>query len=218
MENQSPSSLPSSSEENVNEYQIVDVITCARCGSLSAHGLSDMQIAAALFLSDEQILAARKSTAFKKKYAEDAETAIQAQIDRDDGWDAVEERAIKNVLESLEYNRDPKYALGAAAIANKAIRRKGSATDPKVLDNSQPQTNIIVLSMNKTYIQKNDNRQINVPQRDVEQPQRRSDLPTPKAVAELLAPVKEVEKKQLSTVEQYFAEAGVVFDGEGGAG
>lgn len=202
------------SAEPVNEYLIVDALTCARCGSLSAHGLSDGQISAALFLSDEQILAARNSTAFKKKYAEEAEAAIQAQIDRDEGWDGVEEKALKAVLETLDYNRDPKFALAAAAMANKATRRKGGQTDPKVIDHSQPQTNIIVLSMNRTFVQKN--QQINVGQRSADIPQKRSDLPSPKSVAELLAPVQDIKPKVLSEMEEFFEKAGVVFDGQGG--
>lgn len=201
--------------EQVNEYELVDEITCARCGSLSAHGLSDEIIAKSLLLTPEQVVSARNSTAFKKKYAEEAEASIQLQIDLADGWNGVEEKAIAHVLETLTYNKDPKYALAAAAVANKAVRRNGNGANPLIVDGSSQTTNIIVLNLNKNYVQKSgESKTVDITPRSATQPQRRSDLPTPKAVAELLAPVQMIKEEKLSDIERYFKEAGVVFDKE----
>lgn len=200
-------------EEIINEYALVDEITCARCGSLSAHGLTDQQIEKALLLTNEQVLSAKNSIAFKNKYGEEAEKQIQLQIDLADGWNAVEEKALAQVFETLQYNRDPKYALVAAQMANKAIRRQGSAQNPIVVDNSKQETNIIILNLNKNYANKNSEaKTIDVAPRDTTQPQRRSDLPSPKAVAALLAPVQIEQPKIMSDLERQFKEAGVVFD------
>jgi len=39
------------------------------------------------------------------------------------GWDAVETTAIGIVIDNLKWNKDPRFALAAAAQANKAVRR-----------------------------------------------------------------------------------------------
>ena len=45
------------------------------------------------------------------------------------GWDAVEDQAVTIVLQTLQANPDPDYALRAATVANKAVRR-GAGANP----------------------------------------------------------------------------------------
>jgi hypothetical protein len=216
--------IPSNSDgENAQETLIssVDGITRARAGSLSAHGLSDMQIADILLLSIEQVISIRGTDEFKKKYAEEADRAIQAQIDRDEGWDAVEEKSLEVLIETLKFNRDPKFALLAAKTANSAKRPSKEKTNaPHVIDpaaNNGGTTNIIVLNLNKNYTDKAAaaNSSIDITPRPEKIPQRRSDLPSPKIVENLLAPIKDKlgeTVKPLTELEQAFKDAGVVFD------
>ena len=197
-----------------NPAETVDAVTRARCASLSAHGISDRQIADVLLLTIEQVVAVKGTEEYITKYAEEAETAIKAQIDRDEGWDAVEQAALNSVREALKYNRDPKYALSAAALANKAERRTGQSKGPHVIDNSGQTTNVIVLNLNRNYVNKTQTDMVDVTPKVIDQPRKRSDLPSPKMVEQLLAPVLTSPKKELSELEQAFQNAGVVFDNE----
>lgn len=214
MTDNSPSNLPVEQEEN-SLISSVDMITRARAGSLSAHGLTGPQIADILLLSIEQISAIKDTVEFKKKYAEEAEKAIQAQIDRDEGWDAVEDEALGALLETLKFNRDPKFALIAAKTANSAVRQNKKHNAPHVIDNSKGgSTNIIVLNLNRNYVGGEAGRaQIELNARPTNIPQRQSDLPSPKIVEAMLAPVKENAAKPMNDLERMFRDAGVVFDG-----
>lgn len=195
------------------DFSSVDAITRARIGSLSAHGVPDLQIADILFLTSEQVVACKFSEEFKKKYAEVAEDQIQKQIDLAEGWDAVETKGLEQVLTTLDYNRDPKFALAAATMANKALRRKNQAGNAPVIDASQTgRNNIIVLNINKNYVQNvGESKTINLIERTRTQ-QKISDLPSPKHIDQVLAPVRIEKIKELSPLEEEWKRAGVVFD------
>lgn len=216
MEIEKPSNLSITAPNDALDYSSVDETTRARIGSLCAHGLSDLQIADILLLTQEQVTACHNSPEYKQKYAEVAEERIQRQIDLEEGWDAVETAGIAQILETLKHNRDPKFALGAAAIANKAIRRKNSNGNQIVLDNSRPQeNNVIILQLNKVYVNSStngENKTLDITPRKLEQPRQRSDLPSPKLVEEMLAPVRQNAPKQKTELEQLFEASGVVFD------
>lgn len=204
------------SNSSVQNYGNVDAVTRARVGSLSAHGLLDQQIADTLLLTLEQVVAVKDSEEFKKKYAEVADEVIQRQLDLAEGWDAVEEKALKHVLETLQFNRDPKYSLIAAKTANAAARRKNVGA-AKVIDASQTgNTNIIVLNLNQKFVSKTqtvDGAVLDVTPRTPQIERKVSDLPSPKIVDDLLMPVKQrQEKKLLTDLEMAFEQAGVFKD------
>jgi hypothetical protein len=62
------------------------------------------------------------------------------------GWDAVENQAIGIVLDNLRWNKDPKFALAAAAQANRAVRRGRSGN--QALNASNGARAVINLQMN----------------------------------------------------------------------
>jgi hypothetical protein len=198
----------------------VDAVTRARAGSLAAHGLLDTQIADMLLLSLEQVVSCRETEEYKLKYAEVANEQIQRQLDLEEGWDGVEEKAIEQVLSSLQYNRDPKFALIAAATANKAKRRGTDAVrNPRTIDGSAPGGNIVILNLNKTYINNNQGENkttatIDVTPRVENQQRKVTDLPSPKAVEELLAPVRQAKQKVLTELELAFEISGVFDDSD----
>lgn len=189
----------------------VDLVTRARVASLAARDVGDTAISDILFLTVEQVIAVKGTEEYKKKFAEVANELIQAQIDRDEGWDAIEEKALEAVLTSLEYNRDPRFALSAAALANKAERRRTNNRGPHVVDGAKQQTNVIVLQMNKTYVTQAVESGVGGNIKVIDQPQRRSDLPSPKQVEQLLAPVQSTVRKTKSELEAAFENAGVIF-------
>lgn len=198
----------------------MDAVTRARAGSLSAHALSDQEIADILLLSIAQINAIKDTLEFKAKYAEVANAVIQRQVDLEEGWDAVEEKALAQVFQTLEYNRDPRYALIAAKTANDANRRSTKKRDPRVIDNSKPQqNNTVILNLNKNYIvnktnEAGTNATIDLTPRVTATERKIADLPSPKDVENLLAPVKKSPDKVMSELEKAFEIAGVFKDDE----
>ena len=67
------------------------------------------------------------------EYTAAVETLSAEQLEQHDtlnrGWDAVEDQAVAVVLQTLQANPDPDYALRAATMANKAVRR-GAGSNP----------------------------------------------------------------------------------------
>lgn len=197
-------------------YETVDAVTRARVGSLAAHGLLERQICEVLLLTMEQVISCKESMEYKNKYAEVANELIQRQIDLTEGWDAVEEKAVAQVLETLEYSRDPKYALLAAKTANAAQRRSRAET-PKVIDGRQVNNSVIVLNLNRTFIKSTEGPAGNAAILDItpklieNQQQRRIDLPSPQAVENLLAPVMKegVKDKLLTELEKALDDSGI---------
>lgn len=198
----------------------VDEPTILRAASLSAKNLLDGQIADILLLTMEQMTAVKSSQIFKKKYAEEANEIIDAQIARSEGWDALEDEALAELIKTLRFNKDPKFLLAAAATANRAERRKRAGSEEvKVIDASQQTNNVIILTMNRNYIQQSgESRQLDITPRPTQIPLKQSDIPAPKLVDSLLAaPVEKGQEmsatnKQLSDIEKMAKAAGIVFD------
>lgn len=193
------------------------MITRARAGGLAAHGFLDSQIRDTLLLTDMQVAAIRESPEFKKKYSEVADEIIERQIDLDDGWDAIEDKSMAQILQTLEYNRDPKYALFAAKTAN-AAKRRTRQDDPRLTINGKTETNnIIILNLNKNFVKRVSNQEetagtIDITPKQIEaQPRRRVDLPSPSQVEEVLSPIRKRlgTDKLMTELEQAFEIAGV---------
>lgn len=76
----------------------------------------------------------------------------------DSNWDAVENLALQQVARELKVSPDPEYALRAAAVANKAVRRRREeaklAAQGALVANQQVNTNnIAILSLPKVFMQ-----------------------------------------------------------------
>lgn len=205
-------------EENARLIESVDAETRRRAANLCARGLTEMQISGVLLLSYEQVLAIKGTEEYKKKFSEEADRIIQEQFDRDEGWDAIETQSLEVLMQTLRFNKDPKFALLAAKTANTAERRSKNKSDPKILEAPAAgnQTNIIFLQLNKQYSQREGN-MIDVTARPVQIPLKQSDIPSPKLVEEILGAQKHVQGAQGNTeteLERMFRESGVVFDEE----
>lgn len=76
----------------------------------------------------------------------------------DSNWDAVENLALQQVARELKVSPDPEYALRAAAVANKAVRRRREeaklAAQGAAFANQQVNTNnIAILTLPKVFMQ-----------------------------------------------------------------
>ena len=198
-----------------------DAITRQRAGNLAAYGFIDTQIADTLLLNMDQVAAVMQTPEFHEAKSKALAERTQRQIDLEEGWDAVEEKALASILETLQYNRDPRFALGAAAIANKAVRRTPGGNG-KVI-NAAKAGNVIVLQMNNKFVQKvqqqsEDGEVVDVSPRPVTQiPKKRSDVPTPNAVSTLLGIVtanKMAEEVTVDATAEALRLAGIDFTGD----
>lgn len=75
----------------------------------------------------------------------------------DDNWDMVENLALQNVARELQLSPDPEFALRAAAVANKAVRRRREeaklAAQGALAQNLAVNTNnIAILNLSKNFI------------------------------------------------------------------
>lgn len=209
----------SDEEKTIAILETVDVNTRMRAAALSVKGLLDHQIAEVLLLSSEQLVAIKASAEFRKKYAEDANASIDQQIAMDEGWDTLEDEALANLLQTMKFNRDPKFMLQVAMASNRAERRARKKNDGvQIIDATKnQQTNITILNFNKSYITKaKENNAIDITPRPTEIPLKQSDIPAPKLVDKLLSPDEKKEisavNRQLSEIEKMALASGIVFD------
>jgi hypothetical protein len=144
--------MPPSVASNEFDWRQTDVRTRERVGELMAYGVLETQVADALLLDVSMVVAIKESPEYKRAFSRVSSEKMQLRIDVERGWDAVEERALENVLKSLNNARDPNFSLAAARVANVAKRRVAAEAPPRVLD-AEKGANIIVLEMNRTYIQ-----------------------------------------------------------------
>ena len=104
------------------------------------------QIALVCGLSEAEVDLLKDSDEGKKAIAIVMAERIEDEQNTNLGWDAVERDAIGIVLDNLKWNKDPRFALAAAAQANKAIRRGKNVNAP--LDASSGVRAVINLQMN----------------------------------------------------------------------
>lgn len=174
-----------------------DEITCSRVGTLSAYGWSDDKIADALLLNKDQVAWAKTTQQYAENYHRYTVEKAEKAITRAEGWDFLEDKALEVVATALDYHRDPRFALQVAKVANQAHRR---ASGPeKVIDATKPNS-VINLTLNANFISKkitksesgdSTNAVIDIKPREHKiLPKRQSDVPTPQAVSNLLAPAR----------------------------
>ena len=207
--------LPPEAPVKVVVLHEVDDATCRKAGTLAAYGLTDRAIADALLLSQEQTAYARQSEPFKISFSKQSSERAQRLIDLEEGWNALEERALSTVLETLKFNRDPRFALQAAFTANKANRRTPGANG-RVIDAAKA-GNIIVLTMNQGYVEKAQVNagviDVNTREQEVRQiPKRQHDVLTPQKVTDLLVPKNSRRISATDELQQQLDAAGVSFD------
>lgn len=165
----------------------VDEATCKRVGALAAYGIGEREIANALLLSEELMEQVRNTDAYKKAYAEKAAERVERAVAMEEGWDGVEQLGIEKVLDALAFNVDPRFALQAAAIANRAQRR----TAPHKVINATVVNKVVVLTLNQRFVTKLTGGAgagvIEGESRDMSAvPRKQVDLPTPRKVSEML--------------------------------
>jgi len=97
---------------------------------MKAAGMQAVDIAAATNLSESRLSQIFSS----EEYLTIAEVVSSEQFEQQEmvnqGWDGIEALGITRVLEALDSDPDPDFALKAAALANKAVRRGAHQNNP----------------------------------------------------------------------------------------
>ncbi len=77
---------------------------------------------------------------------------MQARVDRDTGWDGIEQKALQNLAKRVERETDTDTILRIAAVANRATRRTAPPKDA-ILDPSQVSQRV-PLTLTRRYTEK----------------------------------------------------------------
>lgn len=101
-----------------------------RVAKLVAMNVSQKQIAQACGLSEARISQVVDTDKFRQRLAELQSEDLEQSDTLNRGWDALEEFAMGHVLEAMQANPDPEFALRVANSANKAQRRGGLGNAP----------------------------------------------------------------------------------------
>ncbi len=110
------------------------------------------QIAEVLGVSEGLISQEVTSEEFQAFYTEHLKKHASLTNEFDDGWDALEKVAVGNLLETIQYIKDPKFNLQIAMVANKAQRRQSRFNHP--LDAAAAGAQPVVVQLRTTFINK----------------------------------------------------------------
>lgn len=137
-----------------NEIKNVDQLE--KLARMEAGGVSRDAICKSTGLSESRISQIFESEEFKEiqEQVHAANWEEQELVNR--GWDSVEALGINGVVQALQADPDPDFALRAAAVANKAIRRGDYKNNPIAANVGMK----AVIVMNNTFIDRIKERQI----------------------------------------------------------
>jgi hypothetical protein len=113
------------------------------------YGATNAEIAQATGLEEAEIVQVRAMPAFIAKLADSAYEEFDNFTTMNDAWDKLEQMSLVNVLQVVEYNKDPDFNLKVAMLANKAQRR-GLKTN-KPIQATAPTRTVIV--MNQQFVE-----------------------------------------------------------------
>lgn len=121
-----------------------------RVASLTAHGISDEDIADSTGLSVTMVLQLRETKEYKEAYAAIRAENLDEQLTLNDCYDTVELLAVSTIIDKLRVTRDFDTALKAATMANKAQRRRVGNNQP--LDGREGAT--VVFNLQQNFVEK----------------------------------------------------------------
>lgn len=152
-------------------------------------GVPEKELANIFGASEEQIAATLASVDYANALAHVREETYDKQELLNKGWDGVEEFAVSTVLGHLQGpTPDPDYALKAAMIANKAVR-KGKHTNEPIIVQPNMQS---VIQLNATYVNKLE-QTFNIEKREVKTMElKQTNMLSVKGVKSLLGVTKDV--------------------------
>lgn len=110
----------------------------------SVMGLDGTAMQEILGCTQEELAEVEADPTYKAVRIHIAGVYASQSVSQSAGWDAIEQTAIKNLMERLPHERDAEFLLKVAAVANRATRTHGQG--PQVLNPMQQGRSTITLS------------------------------------------------------------------------
>lgn len=122
----------------------VNIQFMEKVAALDAQGVRPEQIAEVMGVEIQTVNGLRNEPSYQEVFDKVKLGTLVKDKKFDDSWDGVEERALDIISKNLKYNLDPNFAIKAATLANRAIRRGSPRNNP--LDANQGPKAIITLN------------------------------------------------------------------------
>lgn len=122
-----------------------------RIVAMAAMGVPEGQIADAVGISAGRLTQIKQNELFQEALSKEMAKRLKERADLDQGWDGVEKAALQIVHDTLKWNKNPDFALKAAMLANRAVRRGGSMLNQPLKSDAGPR---VVINLNPTFIQR----------------------------------------------------------------
>lgn len=133
-----------------SENQLLDEKKLEKMARMAAAEIPQRQIAQACGVSESRISQIFKTPEYKEQEEKVALEEFEQNEIINRGWDGVEALSLKKVVSTLQADADPEFALKAAALANKAIRRGKHHNNPI----SQKAGVRSVINLNMNFVEK----------------------------------------------------------------
>ena len=153
---------PVSVPKNESHGVLVTVLPAAaqtKLANMVALGIAEEDICDILGCSMAEYYETLKAPGIAELIRREKEGRFRAFSDLNDGWNTVEEMGVAAVVQVLQTNPDPSFALAAATHANKMRRRDpmrtGCENERTGNETIQPQAgNTVVVQLNQDFVQK----------------------------------------------------------------
>ena len=130
-----------------SQFELQDL---KRLASLVAHGFPDEDICDALGIDEATLAEAKEEVEFKAAMLEKKQQRLQEEVERVEGWDGVELKAVNTLQEILRHNKNPDFILRTASFANRAQRRPISQRNKPIGDGTIG--SVIVLKVSQNFV------------------------------------------------------------------
>ena len=120
-----------------------------KLANLVALGTREEDVLDIMGIEQQELLTALTDPQVKQAIQEQKDEQYQTHNDINQGWDLVEQLGITNVIQTLQQNPDPSFALAAATQANK-MRRREAGTGQIQPINAQ-QNNVVVVRLSQNF-------------------------------------------------------------------
>jgi hypothetical protein len=135
------------------------VLTAAqieRFAAMVVAGVPDYQLADVFGISQQDVAITKQSREYLEVFSKLSNERYEQDSELDGGWDLIEENAIVQIANALKRTCDPNFALRAAMVANKAVRRtrgnNGTNLNPDPLNAGRAGT--VVINMSAVFMQR----------------------------------------------------------------
>lgn len=163
-----------------NLIQLQDAIN--RIAKMDFAGVPEKQIAAACNITIAKLIELQKTEKYKSELADIGLASFEKVDVLNGGWDMVENLAMNKVVAHLQNGVDPDFALKAATLANRAVRRGRNTNAPITVQPGQQ----AVINVSLSFAEKLQQAFIVNPQVAKELKKKDDNFLPPKAVNELL--------------------------------